>query len=358
MKLIQCLESGETLDSIVSRLNLIRVDHEDGRTILNYDQILSPRKDPIVMECRGIVVDRNENKVVARTFPRFFNWGEFPEQHAKFDWTSALVQEKLDGSLIVAYWWKGEWRFNTRGSFADGLCGESGQSWSNIVKNILSGAAPRNDATWVFELCSPWNQVVAYHDKPKLVLLSGFDPALEDGELAPHALDAEAKYLGVERPKLYSLSSAQDCIDFLFSPDVHATFEGFVARDKNGMRIKIKNARYVALHHLSANKNIYLTKNLVPLILSGETEEVLAYFPDAKKRILEIESKITQEKSHMLSTWESAKNIEDQKEFAIAIKDSKLKGVLFTARKTKTQPAEILNKMPEYVLKVLFPKEE
>lgn len=84
----------ESLDSIVDRLSLVRVDHPDGRTILNYSQIDSPKYDPIVRECRGLVIDRNTNEVVARAFDRFYNYGEYIEGDKKFDWSSATVQEK------------------------------------------------------------------------------------------------------------------------------------------------------------------------------------------------------------------------------------------------------------------------
>lgn len=44
--------------------------------ILNYDQLDSPKTHPIVRECRGLVLEMETWKVVARAFERFFNLGE------------------------------------------------------------------------------------------------------------------------------------------------------------------------------------------------------------------------------------------------------------------------------------------
>jgi len=70
-----------------------------------YNQIDSykVKAHPIVRESRGIILDSADNwKVVARPFDRFFNYGENVDED-KFDWTSFVAQEKVDGSLMIVY---------------------------------------------------------------------------------------------------------------------------------------------------------------------------------------------------------------------------------------------------------------
>lgn len=69
--------NGGNLELLEEQLGITHNVHEDGRVILNYSQIDSPKQNPIVMECRGLILDKNNNwELVARSFPRFFNRGE------------------------------------------------------------------------------------------------------------------------------------------------------------------------------------------------------------------------------------------------------------------------------------------
>jgi tRNA splicing ligase len=54
-------------------------EYDSGLVVLNYNQINSPKLDPIVRECRGLILDRNSGySVVARSFDWFWNYGECP----------------------------------------------------------------------------------------------------------------------------------------------------------------------------------------------------------------------------------------------------------------------------------------
>ena len=44
--------------------------HQDGRIILNYDQLNSPKTNPVVMECRALTVNW-QGDLIARSFSRF-----------------------------------------------------------------------------------------------------------------------------------------------------------------------------------------------------------------------------------------------------------------------------------------------
>lgn len=71
------LRSGKTLEQLTSELG-IKVTHHssDPLVILNYCQIDSPKFHPITLECRGLVLEKQSWNIVARSFKRFFNFGE------------------------------------------------------------------------------------------------------------------------------------------------------------------------------------------------------------------------------------------------------------------------------------------
>src|ERR1035438_2036279 len=80
-----------------------------------YDMLDSPKSDPIIRESRGLILNEDDNwNVVAYPFNRFFNEGEGCAD--TIDWSTAKVQEKVDGTLIIMYWYDNIWQIATRGS--------------------------------------------------------------------------------------------------------------------------------------------------------------------------------------------------------------------------------------------------
>lgn len=78
----------------------IHVNEYDDRVSLNYHQIDSHKHkfNPLVMECRGLILSKPDNEVLCRSFDRFWNYGEDPDSD-KFDITKAQVDDKIDGCL-------------------------------------------------------------------------------------------------------------------------------------------------------------------------------------------------------------------------------------------------------------------
>src|SRR5581483_8555835 len=73
-----------------------------------YDQIDSPKTDPIVKEARGIVLGKCTWNVIAKPFNRFFNLGEDQENFKDFDWNDFTCYTKEDGSLMIVYFYDGQ----------------------------------------------------------------------------------------------------------------------------------------------------------------------------------------------------------------------------------------------------------
>jgi hypothetical protein len=357
------LLSGGTLEQLTERLGIKVVLSDDGkRAILNYSQIDSSKRHPIVRECRGLTLEVGTWKVVARGFPRFFNWGEIPEEDEKFDWVDPVVQEKADGSLMLVYKYDGKLRVNTRGSFAQGEpCQGLGKSWEELfwdtsVNPHALDEMTTEGMTWVFEFCSPYNKVVRRYDKPTAYLLSCF--INDDRELGPMFCDDAATHMGVERPRRYKARTKAD-LDNLLALETDPTFEGFVVRDRNERRVKVKSAKYVALHHMKGEgDNLFAPKNLVPFILGTPEEkgELLTYFPEVKETYERLEIEVKMLKEQMLHLWESAKGEPTQKEFAIKVKGHPSASFLFDARKRGVEPEVVWKERAAEFLIKFFPR--
>jgi hypothetical protein len=365
MKTIDYLRSGKTLDDLHTELG-IEVNRHDSLplAILNYSQIDSPKTDPIVRECRGLVLNSEDWSLVARAFPRFFNWGEVADEMPLFNWDNSVALEKVDGSLLLFYHFAGEWRVNTRGSFAGmGMFNTQWQAdyfkmpmsftWKDGIlralgiKDLSELDAYLDPAlSYACEFCSLWNKVVREYKTPCVYQLSAF---AGEEEVGPQSVPF-FKSVGQ-----YSLRTADEVTDYVNSQP-EATWEGCVVKDDAHRRWKIKNKRYLAYHKMKGNGDaLYNPSNLLPFILDGEGDELLAVYPEVKECFDSYKSRVNKAFSELDALWQANKDIENQKEFALSIVGkSPFTGLLFSARKNKTPLKEEWRKAEDYILKGLF----
>lgn len=85
-------------------------------SIYNYTRKTQYEKlwDNITKSCRGLVLDK-EGNVVAKSFDKFFNYEELTLDDIPNE--SFEVFEKMDGSLLIVFWYEGKWIVASRGSF-------------------------------------------------------------------------------------------------------------------------------------------------------------------------------------------------------------------------------------------------
>jgi hypothetical protein len=114
-----------------------------------------------------------------------------------------------------------------------------------------------------------------------------------------------------------SLKEIQHALDKMF--DDKSTEEGFVIKDKNGVRLKCKSKYYLTLHRLSNNGNIASWKSLLPIVLLGEEEEIIAYFPHVKPVADLLKIAIEDDLLELQELYGKVIVYQDQKDFAIAL---------------------------------------
>ncbi len=356
----------KTLDELAQELSLEVNRHPTlPLVILNYNQIESPKIHPVVRECRGLVLNADDYSLVARAFARFFNWGEFAEEMPLFNWSKSIAYEKVDGSLLLFYRFGGEWRVNTRGSYADGRMFNEWAAryhqkpmdftWTQGILEALGITALSElelyldpSLTYVCEFCSPWNKVVRDYS-PCVYLLTCFDGEQEVGPRPTKLF----KTVGT-----YPLRTAMEVMEYVNSQP-EATWEGCVVKDDADRRWKIKNRRYLALHKMKgANGDaLYNPSTLLPFILEGEGGELLSTYPEITDCFYHYKEKVDSAYDELEELWELAKDEPSQKDFAQLIDGETIfTGLLFNARKNKTPLKEEWRKGEKYILNGLFKK--
>ena len=228
-------------------IRLLRKDVEDNRVntrtmgsyeLFDYNSygIFDAGWTETALLARGLVVNHKLGKVVAYSFPKFFNWGESTNDVPEEEF---VVTEKLDGSMGIAFWEpeSGSWQVNTRGSF------ESDQSkWATKWLNERPDTANelfRGD-TYLFEIIYPENKIVIPYAYSGLSLIGAYT---ENGKEYHHnQLECLSENTDLRVAKASKFNSIEEMLELAKGLPVYE--EGWVLRFKSGYRVKIKGDEY------------------------------------------------------------------------------------------------------------------
>lgn len=332
-----------TIEELQEEFSIVVTDYPD-RVVLNYNQIESPRFNPICDECRALILKKGTWEVLARSFDRFYNVGE-GESGKDFPVSTARIEEKRDGTLISLYYDPAtkEWTPATRkmayaeGSMANGVM--FADLFKKAVKDTKVMEFVENhytNFTYVFELTSPFNRIVTPYDDTTVTLI-GIRNNLNGYEVGRQGLDYTADQMEIERPKYYDCNSIDEIV--AMADKLGSMEEGYVMtvdRDGSLWRLKCKNPKYVAIAHMRENGGIH-PKRILTLIMDNEHHEYLSYFPEDKKYFDWVGLRWAEVVVRINGIWHDAKNCQEQKEYALFIQNHTLhnfeNGILFQKRK-------------------------
>lgn len=313
---------------------------------LNYDQIHTKNGDRLSEQCRGLVVRPKAWKawkalfehditwllhagVLAKDAPwrrttfmsgfdvlawpmnRFYNLGD--SSAASVDWsdTGLRVYEKVDGTCIILYWDPEQcrWHAATRGVPEADLPIYKGHleigdtTYSQLFMKALvatreatSGSKVdwdvdgydkavhlNKELTYVFELVSPWNQMVVSYTEPRAYLLAARHTATGN-EVPIESLRLEH----VLRPRTWPISDGVSLAAFVDSADP-SKLEGAVACDSAFRRVKVKNKGWV-LASRSKDTVTASPRSALECIIAGKADDVVALVPvDVGDRLLRMQ---------------------------------------------------------------------
>ena len=266
-------EHPDNWDSLLTKEYGIKVKREGNYAIFNYGFGCN-YADPVVQEARGIVLDTEALEVVCWPFRKF---GNHNESYADpIAWSSARVQEKVDGSIIKLWHDKGKsgWQFSTNATLRaeNAPVGEFSRiSFDALIRKADNfGSIPfealDKDTTYIFELVSPDTQIVVPYETTTLYHIG-----------TRHNLTGQESDIdiGIRKPKMYPIHSLGECVETAIqlnqsNPD-EIMAEGFVVVDAHWNRVKVKSPDYIAKHHLMQMKSIP-KRECIQMLLSESPE--------------------------------------------------------------------------------------
>ncbi len=328
------------LEAVLEKYKLIHKRHNKypNLVLLRYNQLESPMTEQVSCEARGLILDENNNwAVVSRSYNKF--WNDTDGHAAKIDWETAKVYEKLDGSLVVLYWYDNHWNVQTSGTpDASGEVNQTGITFEQLFWDTWNKLGYRLTdhmsvgLCFVFELLTPENRVVVPHSKPRIVL-HGVRSVLPTENYQEFNPEGVAKYYGWEICKSYPLQTIEQITEAAKNLNPMEC-EGYVVRDAQFNRIKIKSPQYVALAHM---KDGFSDRRMIELVRTNEGSEFLGYFPEYKDLHNKYLNKYQSLVSCLEESYEKIKHIEGQKDFALEAQKSKCCGALFNLRNNKSK---------------------
>jgi hypothetical protein len=331
------LRDGGTLAQLEAKgINIKRHPRYSNLVQLKYGKIDADFNDPLVRQCRGLILDEYYNwSCIARPFDKFGNWGE--SYAAEIDWATATVQEKLDGSLMIMYCYDQAWHVATSGTpDGGGEVNGYGMKFAELFWDVWKShkytmpSVMQENLTFMFELTTPYNRVVVKHSGCDIRLIGVRNRFTgEEQPVRNHAMWHRVR----EFPPARSLEHLmQDFKDM--DP---AQQEGFVVVDKDFNRIKVKHPGYVVLHHMRDNLT---PKGILEVIRAGEWQEVVATFPEWKEVFEQVAARYDGLAITLDQNYEEIKDIEPRKAYAEEAKKSIMPAVLFMLKDGKVQSAK------------------
>ena len=259
----------------------LRIVEDDNLVLFKYTMGRSDYNEPLVLECRGLIVDKATLQPVCYPFNKFFNSVE--PHAAAIDWPTARVQQKVDGILVNVFFWRDQWCFSTCGTlFAGDLAPQIKADMAATGFNF----APLNPSyTYMFEWVSPTHQIVVPWEHPNFVLLGCRNMRTLREEVPPANLPY-TRPLSYQLCGLKAIREAAEALDW-HNPDG----EGFVVVDAAWNRIKVKSPSYVMAHYVKNNGAISW-RTLWDVVMAGEQDEFCGYVPSMRPQVESLTTRI------------------------------------------------------------------
>lgn len=318
MLYVQQYLSRNSLDTLKETYGINYKFNDDNRLVqLDYDQIRSDklRYDPIVKECRGLILEVFSWDIIAKGFDRFRNLNEIEHKKETFNWKNYKAYNKEDGSLILLYNYQGEWRVNTRLNFCSPFTCHQNDLTEDIIQNteeyvdkykfsfytealkhIINtvnknqGANVNYDTlpkdtlneylstllnpnyTYTFEYCSKYNRIVTLYEESKLFLLGIYDNKRGGLEKPINENNINESLLCLKVSEVTSLKNqpldkVHEYINYKTKEDPF--YEGLVLRDNTGFWLKVKSDAYRNIHRIRTSRALFDATKLHGFVKSG-----------------------------------------------------------------------------------------
>lgn len=205
--------------------------------------------DDVTMKCRGLITN-SKGDVISKPFGKFFNYEEVIDKNL-IPWDSeyAYIQDKMDGSLGILFFYDGEWIMSTRGSFTS----EQSIRGLEILKSKYDLSKFMKEVTYLCEIIYPENRIVVNYGCDKITFLSVTTPELELNWYTARSIFHSSGIMEEDIVNGAMITFNKETFDTYKKLNTPNS-EGFVIRFyPSNFRMKIKFEEYIRLHKILTN---------------------------------------------------------------------------------------------------------
>lgn len=299
------------------------------------------RWNAATLVARGLILD-DDDRLVARGWPKFFGYDEHFAVHRCYPQGAFEIQEKLDGSLGIAFAHAGEVVVTTKGAFASPQAQWAGR-WlgDHLAERGMPDGGFAPGSTYLFEIVYAANRIVVDYgpDADGLVLLDVIDN--ETAQTDHAEFQRVRDELGFRTPRVYRHTQP---LEMLYQA-VEANAEGFVVKFFNGVRIKVKGEEYARLHRIVTGVNSrYVWQSLragddLLALLDGIPDELYAW---VEATVGFLRAAFAAAMSEVRERHDAVASLASRKEQALAIAGFAYKAAVFCLLDGRVREAEDL----------------
>jgi hypothetical protein len=274
---------------------------------------------------RSVIVDKDTQEVLSIGWPKFFNFEEKPDCYpSPLKYKDWIIQEKIDGSLVICDFVNGHFSMRTRGSSSY----TSQQNWKDF--EFLKEQYPsfssfmqsnQNNLSVLVEITTPNNPIVLLPNKIEFTLLGAVNKDTLK-LLSFEEIQNISNITKIPLPKIYSFNDTKDLKEIANLIKNWKGKEGIVLTYNNYQnRIKIKSDWYLWLHRIKSQLNS--DDNLIEFFVSEGMPIYSKFYEIIETNFdWEIAQQLQGKISRLADTGKKVrKTINHMKEFIRVIKD-------------------------------------
>ena len=327
----------------------VSVRQEDDLFLFKYGIITSNWKEKVTHESRGAILRLENNgwTYMSRPFDKFFNQHEghcpiFDSSAFAKHLQEAVIIEKADGSCIQM-WHDGQsWRVSTLGSITTKNVYDEDVTFSELFFKTVGEIHLHEldpNFTYLFELCCDENRIVTQYTHNHAVYL-GARERRSGSYLRHHELeydinqgafcDSNIRMPKMVKPSDRGLKTLDDVKLFVDQESDSEKYgkwpEGFIIYNLDGFHplAKMKNARYMSLHHVGGGDVAHSKNQIINAIFLGYIDDVYDVLSTRLKNfaddIKQKAAKLTQETLVLIEKIKT-KDFPTRKAFAAFLQD-------------------------------------
>jgi len=233
----------------------------------------------ITLNCRWLILDNKEN-VIAKWFPKFFNYEELEWKNFTIPNEEFIVQEKKDWSLWIIFNYNNKWHVSTRWSFHS----DQAKIWLEILNekyNYWNNLNP--DFVYLCEIIYKENKIVIdYWNDKDLYLLAIYDKINNKYLVHELYINNPTNFPIVNKINIKNINTL-----LKMKNDPFCNKEGFVLTYKNWFKFKLKFEEYIKIHRVKFNLT---DKKIINYIKNNNIKDLIQILPD--ENFIEIKNKI------------------------------------------------------------------